>query len=331
MSETATQHMQCMEVWGGSQLTSRGVEMGGIDAWVYSKPYAGAKRGGDVYYASSCATGRISRLLLADVSGHGQAVAAAATDLRTLMRRYVNYLDQGEFVRSMNRQFGAMSRNGNFATAIVTTFFAPTNRLSICNAGHPRPLIYNARHGTWKLLDKIDSAGEAARATGPSNLPLGVLDIADYQQRDVELHQEDLLLCYTDALIEARDANGEFLGEEGLLERVRMLDVIEPSKLIESILAEIGGRYSENLCTDDVTVMLMRSSGRPIHYSIGQKLRAMGRVFISLLGSVNPRAPRPPLPDLRWANIGGAIFPRPAKRWRAAGANRRLPASTKNT
>ena len=56
-----------MEVWGGSQLTARGVELGGLDAWVYSKPFGHAKRGGDVYYASSCATGRISRLLLADV------------------------------------------------------------------------------------------------------------------------------------------------------------------------------------------------------------------------------------------------------------------------
>ena len=38
MPEAPTQ-MQCMEVWGGSQLTTRGVEMGGLDAWVYSKPY----------------------------------------------------------------------------------------------------------------------------------------------------------------------------------------------------------------------------------------------------------------------------------------------------
>jgi len=74
--------MQCMEVWGGSQLTSRGVEFGGLDAWVYSKPFGKAHAGGDIYYASSCATGRISRLLLADVAGHGQTVAATAADLR---------------------------------------------------------------------------------------------------------------------------------------------------------------------------------------------------------------------------------------------------------
>jgi len=109
MSDSPVQHMQCMEVWGGSQLTSQGVVIGGLDAWVYSKPHGQAQRGGDVYYASSCATGRISRLLLADVSGHGTSVAAIAADLRTLMRRFVNRREQAEFVRLLNQQFSSLS------------------------------------------------------------------------------------------------------------------------------------------------------------------------------------------------------------------------------
>ena len=107
VSNQPAQHMSCMQVWGGSQLTTRGVAMGGLDAWVYSKPYGQAQRGGDVYYASSCATGRITRLLLADVAGHGNSVAATAADLRTLMRRFVNRLDQTEFVRLLNEDVDA--------------------------------------------------------------------------------------------------------------------------------------------------------------------------------------------------------------------------------
>jgi hypothetical protein len=122
-----------MEVWGGSQLTARGVELGGLDAWVYSRPYGQALRGGDVYYASSCATGRITRLLLADVAGHGNTVAATAADLRVLMRRFVNYLDQTEFVRLLNRKFAELPRQGAFATAVVATFFSPTRRMTICS------------------------------------------------------------------------------------------------------------------------------------------------------------------------------------------------------
>src|SRR5688572_17415858 len=126
------QTMQCMEIWGGNQFVDTSVAMPGLDAWVYSKPYGESDSGGgDVHYVSSCATGRITRLLVADVSGHGAQVCDVAGILRTLMRKYVNYIDQGEFVRSMNRQFVTMSAAACFATAIVTTFFAPTNSLSL--------------------------------------------------------------------------------------------------------------------------------------------------------------------------------------------------------
>src|SRR5437660_11237522 len=87
-------HMQCMEVWGGNQSVDSGVVMAGLDAWVYSKPYGGSDGGGDVYYVSSCATGRITRLLVADVSGHGQAVADLAVALRARMREYVNHIEK---------------------------------------------------------------------------------------------------------------------------------------------------------------------------------------------------------------------------------------------
>jgi len=126
--------MKCLEVFGGSQLTAQGIVIGGLDAWVYSKPHGQAKRGGDVYYASSCAAGRITRLLLADVSGHGKSVAAIAADLRLLMQRFINRWDQAEFVRLLNQQFSTLLKTGTFATAIVSTFFAPSRRLILCNA-----------------------------------------------------------------------------------------------------------------------------------------------------------------------------------------------------
>src|ERR1700684_1025274 len=131
MTDSPTQHMQCMEVWGGSQIESSGVELAGLDVWIYSKPFGQAPRGGDVYYVSSCASGRISRLLLADVSGHGKSVASTAADLRTLMRRFVNRLDQTEFVRLLNQQFTALSKDGAFATAVVATVFERAREMGV--------------------------------------------------------------------------------------------------------------------------------------------------------------------------------------------------------
>src|SRR3984885_1830122 len=209
MTDSPAQHMQCMEVWGGSQLTSSGVELGGLDVWVYSKPFGEAQRGGDVYYVSSCASGRISRLLLADVAGHGQSVASTAADLRTLMRRFVNRLDQTEFVRLLNQQFSALSKDGAFATAVVATFFEPSRRMTVCNAGHPRPLLYRAATRRWDFLGHgvVEQPG-AKKKAGPSNLPLGMLEISEYDQFDIELEPGDCLLSYTDALMESNDASG---------------------------------------------------------------------------------------------------------------------------
>jgi serine phosphatase RsbU (regulator of sigma subunit) len=303
-----------MEVWGGSQLTAQAVEFGGLDAWVYSKPFGKAHAGGDVYYASSCATGRISRLLLADVAGHGNAVAATAADLRTLMRRFVNRLDQSEFVRLLNQQFAALPRTGAFATAVVTTFFEPSRRLTICNAGHPRPMLYRAAQSQWDFLGENASI----HRTAPSNIPLGLFEGAEYEQFDVELEPGDCLLTYTDALIESRDADGEMLGEDGLLRIVRVLGDFQPDKLTEMLLSEIETRYPENLSEDDVTVLVVRANGRKLGYSLGEKLDALARFMGTLIRSVKPGAERPPLPDANLANIGGAIIPALGRRWRAA-------------
>jgi serine phosphatase RsbU (regulator of sigma subunit) len=302
-----------MEVWGGSQLTSRGVELPGLDVWVYSKPFEEAQRGGDVYYVSSCASGRISRLLLADVSGHGNSVASTAADLRTLMRRFVNRLDQKEFVRLLNEQFTALSSQGTFSTAVVTTFFSPTRRLSLCNAGHPRPLLFRATEGRWSFLGHQDNPEKK----GPRNIPFGIFQLADYEQLDIELDPGDCLVSYTDALIESCDADGEMLGEEGLLRIVNLLGGIPAEKFISSLLQEIAERFPKNLSADDVTLMVVRANSRSLKFSLREKVHALGRFLKTFLRSLNPRAERAPFPDANLANLGGAIIPALGRRWRA--------------
>ena len=304
--------MQCMEVWGGSQLASRSVLLGGLEAWVFSKPYGEAQRGGDVYYASSCATGRITRLLLADVAGHGNAVVATAADLRTLMRRFVNRLDQTEFVRLLNQQFAELSKDSAFATALVTTFFSPARRMTVCNAGHPRPLLYRAAENDWQLLGHAAPDAPAK----PRNVPLGMFGFAEYENFDVVLEPGDCFLTYSDALIESRDADGEMLGEEGLLRILRLLGHIEPQKLIDTLLNEIAERYPENLSHDDVTVLVAQANGQQPDYSFREKLAALFRFLGTLIRSANPRADRAPFPDWNLANLGGAIIPALARRWR---------------
>ena len=303
-----------MDVWSGSHFANRGVEFGGLDAWLFSKPYGQARRGGDVFYASSCATGRIARLLLADVAGHGTAVAATAADLRLLMRRYVNCLDQTELVRSINSQFAQLSRQAVYATAVVTTFFAPTRVLTVCNAGHPLPLVYRVAQQKWDYLKH----GGSPSPVGPRNLPLGIMSLSDYDQFDVELDVGDCVVIYTDALIESQDANNQRIGGDGLLRIMSLLGEVDAPQLIGTLLNEIEDRYPENLSHDDVSVLVLRVSQRKPNYSFRDKFAALLRFSGSLIRAVDPRAERPPFPDFVLPNIAGPIIPSLEKRWRGA-------------
>ena len=114
-------------------------------------------------------------------------------------------------VALMNQQFTALSKSGCFATAIVTTFFAPTHELTLCNAGHPPPLLYRAKTNQWSLLERRSTLTDA------ENVPLGILDLGQYDQFSVRLKVGDLVLCYTDSLIESNDENGHMLGPKGVL------------------------------------------------------------------------------------------------------------------
>jgi serine phosphatase RsbU (regulator of sigma subunit) len=301
MSAAEPQVMTCMEVWGGNQPVDAGVTMSGLDAWVYSKPFGQSPSGGDVYYVSSCATGRITRLLVADVSGHGAVVSELALVLRTLMRKYVNHIEQMRFVKSMNERFTEMSSAGIFATAVVTTFFAPTRQLSLCNAGHPPPLWYRSATRQWCFLNE---GGESSCA---ANIPLGILDLTDYQQFDVTLRVGDLVLCYTDSLIESRDRDGEMLGADGLLKLVQGLADPNAEGLTPRLLEEIAKRCEGNLCGDDVTVLLFRSNGLGQRVALKDKLLAPLRVMKGVIESIGKAKEPAPWPEISLANLGGAM------------------------
>jgi len=312
LEERTPQRMHCMEVFGGSQLAARAVQFGGLDTWLFSKPFGEGRDGGDVYYASSCINGRISRFLLADVVGHGQAAVETADGLKFLMRRFVNWLDQGEFVRLLNRQFGEMAPDGVFATAIVATFFTPTRRLCLCNAGHPPPLLYRAGCREWSLL-------RADRDLTRRNMPLGILDLSDYQDFDIELEPGDCLLVYTDGLMEACGSDRQILGEEGLLEIAAGLQATAPKGLAESLLCEVGKRYPSALSCDDITVMVLQANGRGLEFSLTEKWVVAKGYFAALLRALRDGTERPlfPYPDSHVANLGGAIIPALSRFWRA--------------
>ncbi len=268
----ATDSMRCMEIRGGSRAVEESFDAPGLDEWVYSRPYESSPGGGDVHYLSVCGGGIVSRLILADISGHGSAVSEVAVALRSLMKKNINVKNQGRLVRDLNRQFAEVAKVDLFATAVVATYLATDRTLTICNAGHPRPLIRRAEGGVWDYLGQTSSQA--------GNLPWGLDDNSPYDQFQVNLGVGDLVLFYTDALIEAANPSGRQLGPEGLLGLARNLGDPEQTHvgqaLIEAVTAYRGGLDAE----DDVTLVTWRHNATgPRHPSIPEKLDTYAKVF----------------------------------------------------
>src|SRR4029077_3847328 len=81
--------LDCAETWAGNEGAASLVELPGLAAWVHSIPAGTDDAGGDVHYVSVCPSCIVSRVALADVSGHGRAVVELSSKLRTLMEKYL--------------------------------------------------------------------------------------------------------------------------------------------------------------------------------------------------------------------------------------------------
>jgi len=276
-----------MEIIGGNQARVSALSSPGLDVWIDSRPLAG-HAGGDLHYFSMCGSGRVTRLAVADISGHGPGMDQIAKWLRSLMRKHINLLDQTRFARAINKEFVRSGADDYFATILLVTYFAPTDHLIVCNAGHPRPIWYNSRTRTWQLLgaDLTDSGPSIRQAKGTyllkpvSNLPLGVIEPTDYHQFAVHLDLGDLVLIYTDALIEAMNARHEPLGEQGLLDLARSIPLTEPrdfgARLLDRV-AEYAGHAPQ---TDDQTLIVLRhNASDPPAVTLGQALRTLTKMI----------------------------------------------------
>ncbi len=212
-------------------------------------------QGGDVYYLSVCSAGLLSRIVLADVAGHGQEVGGAAITLRDLLRQHVNAFDQSELMRGINDAFGGgPDETVQYATAAVLGYYCETRQLIFANAGHPPVLWYGAAQKTWEWLRDETPLAE----TAAEDLPLGLIAGTDYTQIAVRLGRGDLILIYTDGVTESvNDASAE-LGYDGLLALAQSLPVHEPAQVGPALLTALTRFRGASQPFDDLTVIVLQ-------------------------------------------------------------------------
>ena len=254
-SDAQTAHkLACMEVWGGNRKVAHPVELPDLAGWVYSAPLEPATGGGDLHYLSVCDQDVLSRVALADVVGHGQAVSSLAEELRTLMHKNINTWDQSDFMRELNQAFQQGLTDIKFATVVVLGYYRSKSKLVFTNAGHLPPLWYHAAERKWDWLEDNTPRAE----TEVSGLPLGLIPGTDYHQTAVLLAPNDFVVLYTDGFPESENAAGQQLGQEGVLELARSLPLDSPAAAGQALLTAVQRFRNDAPARDDETLVVLQ-------------------------------------------------------------------------
>jgi phosphoserine phosphatase RsbU/P len=244
--------LACSEIWGGNRKTLRAVNMPSMAAWVASIPLDEGAGGGDLYYMSACNHDLISRVALADVSGHGQVVNAMTETLLRLMRKNIDVWDQSDFMRGLNDTLLRSGQN-KYATAIILSFHRITGQLVFSNAGHLPPLWYHAARKEWGWL-KEDEDPQDNRRWG---LPIGLIPGTDYRQTVISLEPSDFVVLYTDGVTEAENSVGQSSDRKQLLEWAREAP-IDSAESLGQVLLERLELFQGRCRSDDETLVVLQ-------------------------------------------------------------------------
>lgn len=248
--------LQCMEVRGGHGDAANYFSRPGLDVWIWSQARQDPKsEGGDMHYITSCASGRITRMLMADVGGIDNLFADVAGRARDLLKRNINVIAQGPAMQQLSADMSSTTKRGGFASTLLSTFFAPTRSLTICNTGHPPPLLYRSASQEWSAI-KSD-----AQESLPAMDFSGTADPLEYQRLKLKLEVGDLILYYSNALAECRQADGRTLGVLGLQKFARRLTPASMSaNTLNEFVADIKAEHEGNLRDQDATVILCKAT-----------------------------------------------------------------------
>ena len=245
--------LKCAETWASNQETSSVADLPGLRVWVHSRPFGPGEAGGDVHYVSVCPSCIVSRIALADVSGHGRAVVSVSAKLRELMQKYLTALEQTNLMRDLNEAVIAELDGVHYATMVAAGFHGRRGLLVMTNAGHPPAIWYRANRDEWAWFERH----RAEEGVGVRGTPLGLLPNVSYDRMIVKPEPGDLIVLYSDGVSEATNPAGKELGRDDLMTLARALDPVSPEtfgmQLVEAVSQFRGGGVPE----DDETIIVL--------------------------------------------------------------------------
>jgi sigma-B regulation protein RsbU (phosphoserine phosphatase) len=200
--------------------------------------------GGDYYDFIPVDDHRLA-LCVGDVSGKGMPAAMLMAHLQAAIRgQTLMMASPSECLARSNRLLFASTDYDRFASCFYGILDTREHCLRFANAGHDRPIHVS---GDGELM-ALDSGG----------IVLGVLEDVGYQEQTVAIAGGDMMVLYSDGIIDATDEMG---GEFGLERLQRIIDTnrgAAPRKLIECILAGVNAHAGNAPQTDDMTLVVLR-------------------------------------------------------------------------
>lgn len=187
-------------------------------------------------------------IYIVDFSGHGVTAALNTFRLHTIMQeRLATAKNPGEYLTVLNKVLIKLLSVGQFATMFYGVIDTEANTIRYATAACPMPLVFRK------------DGNEPVEFVSGKGFPLGVTEDAIYETKEITFGPNDLILLYSDALIETANESNHFFTEELVSQFI--LDNIGDSsnaaidRMFENLIANFMKDYGVRL-NDDLTVCL---------------------------------------------------------------------------
>jgi sigma-B regulation protein RsbU (phosphoserine phosphatase) len=187
-------------------------------------------------------------LALGDVCGKGLAAGMWTPCLVGLVRAHAAVSSEPEAIMAgVNREFYRM--HAPLTSLFMARLNPSTGTLHYCSAGHP-PALLLRENGQPESLSE-------------GGMLLGMAGDAVFRSGRVELGAGDVLLVYSDGVVESRNGSDEEFGFEGLETHLRHARTGSAEAVLFSILAAVQDFAAPHALVDDTSLVVIRRRDDP--------------------------------------------------------------------
>jgi serine phosphatase RsbU (regulator of sigma subunit) len=224
-----------------------------LDGWQLAATWRPAREtAGDFYDFIELPNGLLG-LLVADVADKGMGAALYMALSRTLIRAFAGETpDRPDLVlQAVNQRMLADADTGHFVTVFYGVLDPKNGILSYSNAGHNPPFLLNLAYST---RSRRAAHPQGLSKTGPV---LGVIGDADWRMEEIQFSPGDLLLIYTDGVLDALNRNRQSFGEGRMLDAVRQLADPSAQDVQDALVSSVRAFTGDEPQFDDITIMVV--------------------------------------------------------------------------